>query len=431
MKNLNPTIITDKKTKQLLSDAIKLRQRTETRKIKFKKNDEHIKSGDTSFYHNLDITVELDKMIKYLLAKSSKNDIGVETSNTFDNNLKSPYADFWSEVFVHWERSDGTSEIIRKEIEFVPDSGTHDEIIRFNRFFNINQLIDTNNNRITNDNKILNAVKEDTDEFRSPFVLSLSSYDNDLNKHSKDFSDNLIPGAGIGGIIIMPECYGYYSNIHNGSSSNENINTKTYFRTNDIEKEFNFEKSDVRDKRNSAYIVPAALIGKQFNFPSQYEPKLFLTNKSVLLRKVENTGGSGEPKLEENNILSESLKNEDKSFNNQYLKFFDRKLVKSRVDYIQKFIDYYTNTTDKLKLFTEDKTNLFRSKPIILRPRTDSTFDTAGRISIRFELDIRNAVSNGYVSGITEYNSGSLSNWKLDPNNSGESYVDQSFIRYN
>ena len=99
-------------------------------------------------------------MIKYLLAKSSKNDIGLEISNTFDNNLKSPYANFWSEVFVHWERSDGTSEIIRKEIEFVPDSGTHDEIIRFNRFFNINQLIDTNNNRITNDNKILNAVKK-------------------------------------------------------------------------------------------------------------------------------------------------------------------------------------------------------------------------------------------------------------------------------
>jgi len=124
--NHNPTTITDKKTKQLIFDAVKLRQRTETKKIKFKKNDDHIKSGDTSFYHNLDITVELDKMIKYLLAKSSKNNIGVEISNIFDNDLKSPFADFWSEVFVHLERSDGTSEIIRKEIEL--DSNLNDEI---------------------------------------------------------------------------------------------------------------------------------------------------------------------------------------------------------------------------------------------------------------------------------------------------------------
>ena len=429
--NHNPTTITDKKTKQLIFDAVKLRQRTETKKIKFKKNDDHIKSGDTSFYHNLDITVELDKMIKYLLAKSSKNNIGVEISNIFDNDLKSPFADFWSEVFVHLERSDGTSEIIRKEIEFVPDSGSHDEIIRFSRFFNITQIITEDNLRLTNDNNILGSVKGDIDEFRSPFVLSLSSYDDDLNKHSKDFSNNLIPGAGIGGILIQPESYGYYSNIHNGSSSNENINSKTYFRTGDIEKEFTFNQSDIKDKRNNAYIVPAAIVGQQFNSPTQFKTNLFLTNKNVLLGKVENTGGSGEPKLEENNILSESLKNEDKSFANQYLKFFDRGLAKERVNYIQRFIDYYTNTTDKLKLFTEVKTNLFESKPIVLRPRTDSTFDVGGRISIKFELDIRSAVSNGYVSGITEYNTGSLSNWKLDPSNGGESYKDESFIRYN
>ncbi len=429
--NHNPTIITDKKTKQLLFDAVKLRQRTETRKIKFKKNDEHIKSGDTSFYHNLDITVELDKMIKYLLAKSSKNNIGKEVSNTFDNDLKTPYADFWSEAFVHLERSDGTSEIIRKEIEFVSDSGSHDEMIRFGRFFNINQIITDDNLKLSNDDNILGAVKGDIDEFRSPFVLSLSSYDGDLNKHSKDFSNNLIPGAGIWGVLIQPESYGYYSNVHNGSSSNENINSNTYFRTGDIEKEFTFNQSDVKDNRNNAYIVPAVLVGQQFNLPTQFKTELFLTNKNVLLGKVENTGGTGEPKLEENNILSESLKNEDKAFANQYLKFFDRKLVKSRVDYIQRFVDYYSNTTDQLKLFTEVKTNLFQSKPIVLRPRTDSTFDVGGRINIKFELDIRGAVSNGYVSGITEYNTGSLSNWKLDPGNNGESYKDESFIRYN
>lgn len=425
-KIVSPLTIKDKQVRQSIFDAVKLKQRTETLKIKFLKNDEYIKSGVTSFHHNLDITIRLDKMIKYLLAESSKNKKGVEQDNRFDNNLKTPFADLWSEVFVHLERSDNTSEIIRKEIEFVPDSGSHDEMIRFSRFFNINQLIDENDNRFTNDNNILGSVKGDPDIFKSPFVLTLSSYDNKLNKDSND----LIPGAGIGGILIQPESYGYYSNIHNNSSSNENINSKTYFRTGDIEKEFEFQQSNVKDNRNNAYVVPSALVGQQFNIDSQFKPELFKINENVLLGYVKGTELTNSKEI--NNIMLESLKNKDKAFNNQYLKLWERGLIKLRVDYIQKFVEYYTTNADsKLNLFTEDKTNLFRSKPIVLRPRTNNTFDVAGRITIRFELDIRDAVSNSYVGGLSKYDTTSLSNWKLDPGNSGENYKSEPFVIYN
>ncbi|PCI27760.1 hypothetical protein COB55_05125 [Candidatus Wolfebacteria bacterium] len=431
LKVLNPIIVKDKQVKQVISDSVKLRQRTETRKIKFKKNLEYIESGDTLFYQNLDITVKLDRMIKYILAESSKDKKGIIIDNKFDNNLKSPFADFWSEVFVHVERSDGTDEIIRKEIEFVPDSGSHDEMIRFSRFFNINQVIDEKNNRLTNDNNILGSVKGDIDVFRSPFVLTLSSYDNKPNKHSSDFSTELIPGAGIGGVIIQPESYGYYSNVHSGGTSSENVGTNTYFRTGDIEKEFDFEQSNVGDKRTISYITPSVMVGQQFNLDSQYKTELIQTNKSVLLGRVEGTGGKNEPVLEINNIMTESLKNEDKSFNNQYLKFFDRQLVKSRVDYVQRFVDHYVENSDKkLNLFSELNTNHFISKPIVLKPKTNNYFDIGGRISIKFELNIIDAVNQGFVSGLTKYETGSLSNWKLDTSDGGEEYKTEPFVIY-
>ena len=430
-KKTNPITLISKKEKQSLFDIVKLKQRTETsRKIKFKKNQEYIESGITTFHHNLDITIRLDRMIKYLLAESSKNKKGVEQDNKFDNDLKTPFADLWSEGFVHIERSDGTSEILIKEIEFIPDSGSHEDMIRFSRFFNINQIITEDNLKLTNDSNILGSIKGDTDVFKSPFVLLLSSYDNKLNKHSNDFSNELLSGAGRGGILIQPESYGYYSNIHKNSSSNENINSKTYFRIGDIEKEFEFQQSDVKDNRNNIYIVPAALIGQQFNLNSQYKPELFNINENVLLGYVKGTELTTNKEI--NNIMLESLKNKDKAFNNQYLKLWERGLIRSRVEYIQKFVEYYTTNSDsKLNLFTEVKTNLFISKPIVLRPRTDDTFDIGGRVTIVFELDIRNAVSNSYVGGISSYGTTSLSNWKLDPGDSGDTYIKEPFIIYN
>ena len=427
LKISNP-IILSKKNKQSLLDSVRIKQRTETRKIKFKKNDDYIKSGDTTFYHNLDITIKLDRMIKYMLAESSEGKKGKVIDNKFDNNLKSPFADFWSEVFVHIEKSDNSSDIIRKKIEFIPDSGSYDEIIRFSRFFNINQLIDSKDNRIINDNKILE--KKDEDVFRSPFVLCLSSYDNELNKFSNEFSSDLITGAGPGGILIQPESYGYYSNIHSNSSSNENINSKTYFRISDIEKEFDFQQKDIKDNINNAYIVPAALIGRQFNNTSQFNVEQIRINENVLLGFVKGTELTTSKTI--NNIMEESLINKDKAFNNQYLKLFNRQLVKSRIDYLQHFVEYYLTNTDKnLNLFTELNTNHYISKPIVLKPKTDSSFDIGGRISIKFELDIRNAVSNSYVGGLSKYGTTSLSNWKLDTSDSGESYVSESFVVYN
>ena len=130
--------------------------------------------------------------------------------------------------------------------------------------------------------------------------------------------------------------------------------------------------------------------------------------------------------------MEESLINKDKAFNNQYLKLFNRQLVKSRIDYLQHFVEYYLTNTDKnLNLFTELNTNHYISKPIVLKPKTDSSFDIGGRISIKFELDIRNAVSNSYVGGLSKYGTTSLSNWKLDTSDSGESYVSESFVVYN
>lgn len=355
-----------------------------TRKIKFKKNEDYINSGDTSFYQNLNARVRLDRMIKYLLLESSE---GRQSGSTYNENIKSPFADFYSEVSIVVSSTTSNLETIeRKEIEFKIGEGNEADTNYFKRLFNINQVI--KNNPVSGIMKYPDS-EMDLSDYPSPFVLALSSY---LSGETLNLG-----GAGKGGTIIYPRSLGYVGeNLIAGNSATFPIipgTTKKFYRDIDL------ENVDLFAQQNNANIIPAAVIDTGFDGLRVYEAR------SEILEDPEELMGD----------LNQGPNEIEKRWRNHYLRFYKRDLILEEIKLLGNFIKNNSgNENNRLFdiTYSSDTTtpiNYVSTKPLLLVAKTNNIGDEIGVLKIIFDLDIKNAINNNQIKRATPLDD--LHNW--------------------
>ncbi len=403
---------------------------TFAREIKFKKN---LESGDINYYNNLNITVRLDRMINYMMAESSKDNRGLLSDIDFDDKLKTPYANFYNDIVVVVSAKTSTGTIVTKErkpVKFKIGNGSQKYLDYFKKFFNINQVV------ISSDPLIL-APPSDYLEIEkinkrqtntSPLVLSLCSYDNRALSgfnENRQFSNDLVAGAGKGGIVIYPRVFGYlinitdsirnkgipYSKINNVNKLN--TDQRLFFKITDIEGQtFSYDETDG--------IIPSIAIDNG-------DFRVFTSNQTIL---DDNTTTS---------LLGMSNIDKDHSFQNQYLKLFNRELIKEEVQQLGHFITNNEGT----KSFANGSFPLFKIEkeirvngtltpvvystvdPIYLEVKTDNSDDKPGQLIINFKIDLETEITGGTLNGPLP-----LDNLK-DLILTGGTYNSQNFVVYN
>ncbi len=367
-----------------------LRKKAElfTRRIKFKKNEDYINSGDTSYYQNLNCTIRLDRMIKYLLLESSE---GRQSGSTYNEQIKSPYADFYSEIAVILSSNTTNVETIeRKEIEFKIGEGIIEDTNYFKRLFNINQTIMDDPAAGINKYPISEV---NTSEYPSPFVLTLSSY---LSGETLNLG-----GSGKGGTIIYPRSLGYVVenlNINRNSTAVFPIisNTKKFYRDIDLDnKGFTFIGTN-----NNSKIIPAAAVDTGFDGIKVYEGR-----SDILQDPTELIGNE----IQGPNEI-------EKRWRNHYLRFYKRELIQEEIKLLGRFIKNNSNpnTTNRLFdiIYSSDTTtpiNYLSRKPLILIAKTNDNQDEQGTLRVKFDLDVKNGINNNQI--LKSDPLGDLHNW--------------------
>jgi len=378
------------------------KNKLETRKIKFKKNEDYLNSGDTTYYQNLNVTIHLDRMVKYLLLESSE---GRQSGSTYNEELKSPYADFFNDVAIIVSSNTTNLETIeRKEIEFTIGEGIGTDTQYFSRFFNINQTI-LDNPAVGIDRYPQSKVNED--EFPSPFVLNLSSF---LSGETLQ-----IGGSGKGGILIYPRSLGYVGeNLQITESSTSTFpvinNTKRFYRDIDLE---NIDFDSVGPVKSN--IIPAAVVDTGFD-----GLKVFETRSSIL--------------QDPEDLLGDDIQTPNEIENrwrNHYLRFYNRGLIQEEIKLLSRFIDNNSNIGDKNRLFninlsgsTTTPSSYTSRKSLVLIAKTNDNRDQVATLTIKFSLDVSGGIDNNEIDFNNPLND--LHNW------SGltSTELSQPFIRY-
>ena len=368
-----------------------LRGKTEqfTREVKFKKNEDYINSGDTGWYRNLNVTIHLERMIKYLLLESSE---GRQSGSTYDKDIKSPYADFFNEVAVIVSSNTSNLESIeRKEMEFKIGEQTGSDREYFKRLFNINQTI-LDNPAVGIDKYPTSEV--DISDYPSPFVLSLSSY---LSGNTLS-----IGGSGKGGVIIYPRSFGYVWHslqINKPSTATFPIISggKKFYRETDLE---NVDFSSLSLFKSSSKIIPAAVVDTVFDGIKAYEAR-----NSILQDPEELLG--------DDNQGSDEI---EKRWHNHYLRFYERGLIIEEIKLLGNFIKNNSDVNNKNRLFdivysgdNITPINYLSKKPLVFISKTDDSMDKIGTIRVKFDIDLKSAIDNGQISKINSIND--LHNW--------------------
>lgn len=400
---------------------------THISEVKFRKN---LESGDKSYYNNLNLTVRLDRMIKYMMAESSVDNRGLLPDINFDDKLKSPFADFYNDIIVVTTAETNNGKIVtseRKPVKFKIGDGSKKYLDYFKKFFNINQTVMSSNPLISpppSDYLEIEKVNK-TQINTSPLVLCLSSYDNRALSgfnENREFSNNLIEGAGRGGMIIYPRTFGYLINISDTNKTKgirpDKINNVTtlitderlFYKVTDIEgKTFSYDDTDG--------IIPSVLIDNG-------ELRVFTGNESVL-----NTSQL---------IFGMSEIDKEHSFQNQYLKLFNRELIKEEVQ----SLGYFILNNDGIKNFTNNSFPLFKiekevyvgstltpvvystTDPLYLEVKTDNQDDKHGQLIVNFKIDFEREITGSTLTGNPPLDN--LKNLNL----SNGSYVSESFVVY-
>ena len=406
-----------------------------TREIKFKKN---LESGDVNYYNNLNITVRLDRMINYMMAESSIDNKGLIPNINFNDKLKTPYANFYNDIIVEVSAKTSTGTIVRKErkpIKFKVGDGSKKYLDYFKKFFNISQVVISSDPLISKppsdylEIEQINKLNRNT----SPLVLCLSSYDNRAFSgfnENREFSNDLVPGCGRGGIIIYPRIFGYLINIIDNTtirnkgilfSKINNVNKlntdqRLFFKVTDIEGQtFNYDEIDG--------IIPCVGIDNNSD-----DFKIFTTNQSVLDNSDITTS-----------LLGMSNIDRDHSFQNQYLKLFNRELIKEEIQQLGHFILNNEGT----KSFASSSFPLFKIEkeiynngvltpvvystidPLYLEAKTDSSDDKPAQLIVNIKIDLETEITGSTLTGSPPLDN--LKNLIL----TGGTYSSQNFIIYN
>lgn len=398
------------------------------REIKFKKN---LESGDINYYNNLNITVRLDRMINYMMAESSKDNKGLLSDSIFNDKLKSPFANFYNDVVVVVSAKTSTGTIVTKErkpITFKIGNGSQKYLDFFKKFFNINQNVISIDPLISEPPSDFPEIEKRDKSLTntSPLVLCLSSYDNRAFSgfnENREFSNDLIPGCGRGGVIIYPRVFGYLINITDTNlkskgikpSKINNINrlesdNRLFFKITDIEdKTFNYDDIDG--------IIPCIGIDNG-------NLRVFTINKNILDNN-DNTSLLGMSKIDK-----------DHAFQNQYLKLFNRELIKEEIQQLAHFVLNNEGTKNfaskSFPLFKIEKevrvSGILKSAiyttidPIYLEVKTDNPDEKPGQLIINFKMDFETEISDETLSNMDD-----LKN--LDLSSGG--YSSQNFVIYN
>jgi len=404
---------------------------TFTREIKFRKN---LESGDISYYNNLDITVRLDRMIKYMLAESSKDNKGLILDTTFDSELKSPYADFYNDIIVSVSAKTSTGTIVTKErkpVKFKIGDGSKKYLDFFKKLFNINQTVISSDPLVSLPPSDYLEIEKTNKTSRniSPLVLNLSSYDNRALSgfnENREFSNNLVPGCGRGGLIIYPRILGYLINITD-NNRNKGIKPDKINNINRLEsdKRLFYRVTDIEDKTflydDIDGIIPVTAIDNgTFN--------VFTGNANILDNADVSTSIFGMSKIDLNH-----------SFQNQYLKLFNRELIKEEIQ----MLGYFMIINAATKNFTNKTFPLFKIEkkiynngvltpvvystvdPIYLQIKTDNPDDKPANLKIQLKIDVESEITNGTLKGPSPLDD--LKSLNL----SGGTYSSESFIIYN
>ncbi|PCI27754.1 hypothetical protein COB55_05095 [Candidatus Wolfebacteria bacterium] len=404
---------------------------TITKEIKFRKN---LESNDSEYYNSLDITVRLDRMINYMLAESSVDKKGIVQDISFDTNLKTPYADFYNDIVVvtSAKTTSGTEVTTEKvPVIFKIGDGSKKNLDRFKSFFNVNQVVISSDPLISpppSDYLEIEKVSK-LDTNISPLVLSLSSFDNRSMSgfnENRLFSNDLVPGSGRGGLVISPRVSGYLINI------TDDLRSKgiSYTKINNVDKLSTDERLFFRvtDIEGSTFeyvdqdgIVPSVLIDNG-------DMRVFTSNEIVLDNSDISTG-----------LIGMSQTNPDQSFQNQYLKLYDRELIKEEVQMMGNFISNNEGTKSFLNkdfpLFKIEKSSFLRGvdtplvystiDPIYLEVKTDDPSIRVGTLKINLKMDLENEITDEDLLGPQPLDN--LKDLKL----TGGTYVSSSFVVYN
>ena len=404
-----------------------------TREIKFKKN---LESGDINYYNNLNITVRLDRMINYMMAESSIDNKGLTPDINFNDKLKTPYANFYNDIIVEVSAKTSTGTIVRRErkpIKFRVGDGSKKYLDYFKKFFNINQVVISMDPLISKPPSDYLEIEQVNKSNRniSPLVLCLSSYDNRAFSgfnENRDFSNDLVPGCGRGGVIVYPRIFGYLINITDSNIRNKgilfskinnvnklNTDQRLFFKVTDIEGQtFNYNEVDG--------IIPCVGIDNGGDF------KIFTANQSILDNSDITTS-----------LLGMSNIDRDHSFQNQYLKLFNRELIKEEVQQLGHFI----TSNEGTKSFANSSFPLFKiekeiynngvltpvvyslTDPIYLEAKTDNSDDKPAQLVINFKIDLETEITGSTLTGNPPLDN--LKNLIL----TGKTYSSQNFIIYN
>lgn len=373
----------------LRSKVLRGKEEQFTREIKFKRNEDYVNSGYTGWYKNLNVTVRLDRMIKYMLLESSE---GRQSGSTYDKDIKSPFADFFSEVAIIVSSNTSNLESVeRKEIEFKIGEQNSGDREYFKRLFNINQTI-LDNPAVGIDKYPTSEV--DIRDYPSPFVLSLSSF---LSGKTLQ-----IGGSGKGGMLIYPRSLGYVGKnltINKPSTATFPVipGKKKFYRETDLE---NIDFNSISSSPFKSSIIPAALIDTGFDGVKVYE------SRSSILQYPEELLG----------VESQDPDEIEKRWRNHYLRFYDVGLIKEEIKLLGNFIKNNSDVNDKNRLFdiiysgdNITPINYLSTKPIVLIAKTDDNRDKIGTIIVKFDIDLKSAIDNGQISKTNSLND--LHNW--------------------
>ncbi|PCI28357.1 hypothetical protein COB55_03990 [Candidatus Wolfebacteria bacterium] len=382
--------ITDVKSKILRGSVNK----QDKRKIKFKRNEDYIGSGFTSLYENLNVTVHLDRMIKYMLLESSSDR---QSGSTYDSTIKSPYADFFNEVVVVVSgATDFLERIERKEIEYKIGEQTPKDRDYFQRLFNINQTI-------LSDPAVgiekYPSTTVDKRDFPSPFVLNLSSF---LSGETLN-----IGGSGKGGLLIYPRSLGYVgenTQLTTPSTSTFPIisNLKRFYREIDLENvDFDLTNPIFQNKLTKSKIIPSAVVDTGKDGIKVFEIR------SEILQKPEELLGDDD----------QSPREIETRWRNHYLRFYNRGLIIEEIKLLSRFIEENSKQGDNNRLFdinysgssTITPSSFTSRKPITFIAKTNDSRDKVGTVNIKLSLDLSSGIDNNEI----DFNNplGDIHNW--------------------
>lgn len=142
--------------------------------------------------------------------------------------------------------------------------------------------------------------------------------------------------------------------------------------------------------------------------------------------------------LLQSQLVQQPQPNLPKAFQNQYLRMFNRELVKEEVQMVGRFIEINEGT----KSYTNNSYPLFKIEkdavvggvrtpvvyktidPIYIEAKTEDPFEKPAQLIINFKMDVESEVTGGTLNGPQP-----LNNLK-DLNLSSGSYINESFVVY-